>query len=193
MAKRSKVPKLTAKFAFMDREVTDEDTKEVIDGWKSLQNKLYQEEVNALVQKHYKLNLKFQDLLDLIKYINSYLETKEFGEWFDNEYMLAEGAQGAIMLQHGAVSSDSIDVTSCNSPNFERDQERDLKKIAKIMGDSMDDAESLLRLIGDEPFDERKKFGKLGQYLEESFPAPLFQVHLRWKTCSERACLLERR
>lgn len=188
-----KIRRLTAKFAFMDREVTDEETSEVIRDWEPLRdNELYQNFVRNYIKSHYEMKLQYNDLLNMIAAINLYLEIKEFRDWFETEYMLGEGAQDTMVMRHREVSSDSIDLNFTSKQYaqrfqvYEAEQEKQIEIVARILAGrnanleaakkKMDDARELLGKISKEPFDERKKFGKLGRYLSDAFPAPNFQV-----------------
>eukprot|EP01083_Nonionella_stella_P088349 246159_1 len=151
LARDAKVPKLTAKFAFIDRDITYNDTEKLIGEWGPLEDTIYSKELELLLRN--KFNTKFRKnryakLKKLIRYINLYLETQEFRKWFNTEYFSS------------LSSADSPDIA------FDAELEDNMRIIEEIM-DSKPNTIALLKLVT--PFDERKKFGLLGEYLTRAF------------------------
>eukprot|EP01084_Bolivina_argentea_P131761 232539_1 len=173
LARSSKIPKLTAKFAFIDRNITDTNTEKIIEEWESLEDKIYATELKKLLRTKFKKGLNYSNLKKLIKFVNLYLETEEFSHWFNTEYLPSAGK-----ITHSLISSNlsfsEIEKKQINN-DFKQELNEFKQEIIDLMGGNEQNANELLfEMI---PFDERKIFGLLGEYLTHAFPKQFKHFH----------------
>eukprot|EP01083_Nonionella_stella_P279481 950712_1 len=139
LARNDKLHKLTAKFAFIDRNIRDTNTEKLIAGWGSFGDTMYCKELEHVLQNEFKTKLKKNrqaKLKKLVRYINLYLETHAFRKWLNTEYLPS-----------------SSDVSPYIA--FDSELETCMGTIKELLN-SKRNAIALLKQVT--PFDERKQF-----------------------------------
>eukprot|EP01084_Bolivina_argentea_P057914 105762_1 len=135
--------KITAKFTYIDRNMTKNNVKQNIRNWQSLDESLYESQLaQTLKDKFDHTELNHEKLIKLIESINLYKETTEFITWMANDKNVNQ------------------------LPNFESH----LKDIQNSIQKSINFSSDINNLLNVVPsFNERIIFSSLGEYLSEAF------------------------